>query len=77
MIGLVERQAFRRQTIDVWRVTDRVGIVGLQVERRLVINNDEQEVGPITGCNIPDTTPDRKQSSFAQRISPNPQRRDL
>jgi len=49
VMGSVEHHAFRRDPIDVWCVQCRVRIVDLQVEWRLVIDNDEEDVGSFLG----------------------------
>lgn len=49
LVGAVEDHAFRSEPVDVGRLEDGVGPVDLQVERRLVVDDDEQDVGAFVG----------------------------
>ena len=46
VISPVQYHAFSRQPVDIRRIQPRVWIVNLQIKRRLIVDDDEQDVRP-------------------------------
>ncbi len=47
VVSSIKDHALGCQGIEVWSLQNRIRIVYLQVKRRLIISNDEQDVGPL------------------------------
>lgn len=47
VIGGIEDHALSSQSIDVGRIQNRIRIVDTEIERRLIVGNDEEEIRPL------------------------------